>query len=158
MGFGRVGVPGLVREATEPWKALRAAVFTARLKSGPDTNLIPVVPGSPCHGRNGVMDSEVGRSGRDQGGDDGWEGSSYPDGLEGAVRLPRQSEGAGGQDKERENDGVEGPVQIWQWLARGDEAKEAQQLRQDGAETAPKEEVKLFHGGELSVRRGDQEP
>ena len=33
-----------------------------------------------------------------------------PDGLEGAVRLPRQGEGTGGQDEEREDGGVEGPV------------------------------------------------
>jgi len=28
---------------TEPWKALRAAIYTARLKSGPDTNLIAAI-------------------------------------------------------------------------------------------------------------------
>ena len=46
---------GVAREATEPWKALRAAFFTARLKSGPDTNLIAVArPGIPCLERSDV--------------------------------------------------------------------------------------------------------
>jgi predicted deacylase len=61
--FGKFWAEG--RGSVEPWKALRAAINTARLKSGPDTNLIAAIPdGNSVGKRDAGEESPTGAQAR----------------------------------------------------------------------------------------------
>jgi len=47
----------------------------------------------------------------DQGRDEGWKRCSHPNCLEGALRVPCYREGARGQNEEKQDGGVQGPVE-----------------------------------------------